>query len=223
MWQMNRDGGRAPSWLKRLERHLQWLAIPNIAILLVTLQGLGFLLLLSDPIWRVRLALLPEAVKAGEVWRLITFLSEPLSDSPIWVIFVLWFLYFVVNTIEEQWGAFKTTLYTLISILMMITFSLTFNYPVANIQHFESSLFLAAAALFPEMEVMLFMVIPVKVKWLAWFTGALVAWEFLRGGMLDRLFLIAIYSNYLIFFGPAIYERIRLWARRRKYRRGLRD
>jgi hypothetical protein len=209
--------------LRKLERRLQWIAIPNIAILFVTLQALGFLLVLSDPLWVTRLALIPGAVRMGEYWRLVTFLSLPLSTSPLFVIFVLWFLYFILNLIENEWGSFKTTLYTLVSILVTIAYSFAFDYPVFNVQHFQSSLFLAAAALFPEMEVSLFLFFPVKIKWLAWLTGAMVLWEFFQGGWMDRFFLVAIYSNYLIFFGPAVLERVRLRIRRRKFQRSFRD
>lgn len=214
---------QTPNWLRKLERRFQWIAIPNIAILYVTLQALGTLMVMSDPAWAVRLALIPQLVRAGEFWRLITFLALPLSLSPIWVIFVLWFIYFILNLIESQWGAFKTTLYVLVSIVVTIAFSFTFDYPVTSVQHFESSLFFAAAALFPDTEVSLFMVIPVKIKWLAWFTGALVLLDFVRGDWQDRLFLIAIYSNFLIFFGPAVISRFRQHLRRRRYQRSLRD
>ncbi len=201
---------------------MSWLAIPGISVLLVTLQGLGFLMVMSDPIWITRLALIPEAVLLGEPWRLITFLALPLSMSPIWVLFSLWFLYFVVNLIEQEWGAFKTTLYVLISIMVTIGFSFAFSYPVTNISKFESSLFLAAAALFPEMEIRLFFAIPVKIKWLAWFTLALVGIELVRTDWMDRFFILAIYSNYLVFFGPQLLGQIKNAVRRYEYKRRMR-
>lgn len=218
MWQ-----NRTPSWLRQLERRFQWIAIPNIAVLFVTLQALGFLMVMADPAWGLRLALIPGMVQAGEYWRLITFLSLPISMSPIWVIFVLWFIYFILNMIEAEWGAFKTTLYTLVSILVTIAFSFAFDYPVLSVQHFESSLFFAAAALFPETEVSLFMIFPVKIKWLALLTGFFVLLEFIQGNWMDRLFLVSIYSNFLIFFGPAVLGRIKQYLRKRRFQRGLRD
>lgn len=142
----------------------------------------------------------------------------PVSLSPIWVIFTLWFLYFMVNAIETQWGAFKTTLYVLTSMLVTIVFSLATGYPVTQASHFESTLFLAAAGLFPEMEIRLFFMIPVKMKWMAIVTLVFVALEALRGSWMDRLYLIAIYSNFLIFFGPAVYQSARLAIRRAKYK-----
>src|SRR5947209_4082328 len=98
-------------WLRSLERGLGWIAIPNLAIILVTLQALGFLMVLSNPFWAPRLALVPELVIGGEYWRVVTFLALPLSTSPIWVIFTLWFIYFIVDMIEREWGEFQTTLY----------------------------------------------------------------------------------------------------------------
>lgn len=214
--------GRNPRWLTFLERKMGWLAVPNLAILLVTLQGLGFLMVALDPIWVGRLALIPERVAAGEYHRLLTFLSLPFTHSPFWLIFVLWFLYFIVNTIENEWGAFKTTLYVLISWWVTIAFSFAFNYAILDIRHFESTLFLAAAALYPEMEVRLFFAIPAKIKWLAWLTLAFVALEFVRGSWLDRFFLLAIYSNCLIFFGPALLGRVHQSIRRARFRRKMR-
>jgi hypothetical protein len=93
---------QSPRWLDRLERVLGWLAIPNIAVIFVTLQALGFLMLSSDPIWLTRLALVPEMVSAGEYWRLVTFLALPVSMSLLWVIFSLWFLYFILNINGER-------------------------------------------------------------------------------------------------------------------------
>jgi membrane associated rhomboid family serine protease len=208
----------APRWLDRLERRLGWVAVPNIAVLLVTLQALGFLCALSDPIWIERLALIPQLVLAGEAWRVLTWLAIPLSFSPIWLFFVLWFLYFILNLIENEWGAFKTTLYVLVSIVVTVAYSLAFGYPVLEASNFESSLFLASAALYPEMEVRLFFAIPVKVKWLGWLTGAFIIYRFAMGDWLDRFYLLAIYSGYLLFFGPAQLERARLAIRRRKFR-----
>src|SRR5437660_254129 len=86
-----------PKWLRVLERYVGWIAVPQIAVILVTLQVIGFVFILQNPAWVAILALNPAAVMAGEYWRLITFLALPLSLSPLWLFFTLWFLYFVVN------------------------------------------------------------------------------------------------------------------------------
>ena len=211
--------GTDPKWLRTLERKMPWLSVPHIAILLITLQGFGFFLVNSDPMWMSRLALFPENVlHNGEWWRLVTFLAMPLSLSPIWMIFTAWFLYSILNSIETEWGAFKTTFYVAISIFVTIAFSLGFSYPVLSIQEFSSTLFLAAAALFPEQEIRLYMIVPVKMKYMAYLALAFFAYHLVIGSWMDRLFLIAIYSNYLLFFGPSLWFQVRDWKRRRDYR-----
>lgn len=208
-----------PKWLKFLERKLPWLGIPKLAIILITLQGFGFFLVNTDPIWAGRLALLPENVlHGGEWWRLVTFLAMPLSLSPIWMIFTAWFLYSILDWIESEWGAFKTTFYVLISVVLTVLFSLFFSYPVVSVSEFTSTLFLAAAALFPEQEIRLYMILPVKMKYMAWLALAFFVIHLFKGEWIDRFFLITLYSNYLIFFGPEILRQIRDWKRRRDYR-----
>jgi hypothetical protein len=214
---------RDPAWLRALSRHLGWLAVPNIAILLITLQVLGFFMVMSEPVWFDRLALLPDRVFAGEIWRVVTFLALPLSSGIIWMIFSLWFLYFILNTLEAEWGDFKTTLYLLVSVGVTIAFSLAFGYPVLSCSDIVSTLFLAVAALYPEMEIRLYMVVPVKMKFMGWLALAFVAYRFATGAWIDRAFLLAIYSNYLLFFGPSMVSRARDWKRRRDYRAKLRD
>lgn len=212
-----------PRWMRFLEKRLGWLAVSNLAIILVTLQALGFFFVAMDPIWIERFALVPDFIVNGEYWRLITFLALPLSTSPIWMLLVLWFLYYVVNAIESQWGAFKTTLYVLVSILLTVGFSFLFNYPVFEISYFQSTLFLAAAALFPEMEILLFFVIPVKMKWLALVTFVMVLLRFIGSDWLGRGYLLAIYGNYLLFFGAAHYYSLKQVVRRARFKSKMRD
>jgi hypothetical protein len=215
--------GRAPRWLNLLERRFRWLEVPNIGILFVTLQALGFLMVTVSPVWMTRLALIPELVFQGEVWRLITFLALPVSLNLIWAFIGFWFLYFLLNLLESEWGSFKTTFYTLVSILVTIGFSLAFDYPVTQVTHFQSTLFLAAASLYPEVELQLFFLIPVKMKWLAWFSFAFLVLEMIRGTWMDRFFLLSIYSNYLVFFGPVYLSMIKQRMRRREFKRKMRS
>jgi hypothetical protein len=214
---------QSPRWLNRLERVFGWIAIPHIAVIFVTLQALGFLMLSADPIWLTRLALVPEMVSAGEYWRLVTFLALPVNMSLIWVIFSLWFLYFILNMIESEWGAFKTTLYVLVSILVTIGFSFVFDFPITNVSDFQSTLFLAAASLFPEYEVRLYFAIPVKMKWMAWLSIAFLLYKFFNSGSIGKLYLLAIYSNYLVFFGPAMLGQVKQWVRRENFKRKMRS
>ena len=214
--------GQAPKWVDRLERHLPGLGIPNLAIYLVGAQAIGFLLALYDPMHVVQLlALIPELVLRGELWRLVSFLAVPLFPSLFWTIFGLYFLYFILNGIEEEWGEFRTTLYVLVAVILSIAFSFAFNVPIRSAKELTSTFFFAAATIAPEYQILLFFVLPVKLKWLAWLSAAFIAWELIAGAWLDRLYLLTMYANYLLFFGPYFVGRLKAFYRREKFKRDL--
>ena len=207
-----------PKWLRFLSRRLQWLAISNIAMVFVGIQAFGFLLVLTRPTTIELLPLVPDLVLQGQIWRLLTFLAVPMAMSPLWMIFALMFQYFVLNSIEAEWGEFKTSLYVVTSIVVTVIFSIIFDYPVTSIANFSSTLFLAAAALFPEHEIRIYFAIPVKMKVLGWLALAFFLFRLLTSDWMDRLFLLATYSNYLIFFGPALLQRFHEWKRRKAFK-----
>jgi hypothetical protein len=215
--------GFTPKWLDKIERHARWLAIPNLALLLVGLQVVGFFLVLIDPRWWGLLVLDPRMVLQGELWRLIGFLALPVSVSPLWMVFALYFLYFIVNGIESEWGAFRTTFYVLVCLALTVVFSFIFDFPITSVSYVGSTLFFAAAAIAPEFEILLFFILPVKLKWLAWISLAFVVLRLVAGTWLDRLYLLTIYANYLLFFGPYHWWQFKQWQRRSKFKEQYRD
>jgi len=209
--------GQTPKWIERLERLMPGLGIPNLALYLVGAQALGFLLALTQPKMLGLLYLDPALVLKGELWRLVTFMAMPLQLSPLWMLFALYFLYFIINGIEEEWGDFRTTLYVLVAVLLTIAFSLVFNWPIMSIVELQSTLFFAAATIAPEYQILLFLVIPVKMKWLAWVSVAFVIFALIFGSWLGRLYLLTMYANYLLFFGPYFMGRLKAFQRRKKF------
>lgn len=209
--------GQTPKWTERAERLMPGLGVPNLALYLVGAQALGFLATLVEPrAWELFI-LVPSLVLKGELWRLITFMAMPLSSSTLWMVFVLSFLYFVISGLEEEWGEFRTTFYVLVAVLLTIGFSFAFNIPITNIRELQSTLFLAAATIAPEYQIMLFLVIPVKMKWLALLTVAYIVFALIFGSWLGRLYLLTMYGNYLLFFGPYFMSRLHAFYRRKRF------
>jgi hypothetical protein len=208
--------------LDRLEKHIGWIAVPNIAVLIITLQCFGMGVAVFRPEWRQMLVLDPDLVMQGQYWRLLSFLSQAAPTHPLFLIIYFWFLYFILNILESHWGAFKTTLYVLISALAMITMSFVLRVQVTDIQYFTESFFFAAAALIPNYEIqLLFPPIPVKMKWLAWIFLGLVGIEFLRAPLIGKFFIIGIFSNYLLFFGRLHYRQVKELIRKNKMKNKL--
>jgi len=168
--------GQTPKWIDRLERLMPGLGIPNLALFLVGAQGLGFFIVLANRQALSLLILDPDRVLHGELWRLISFLAVPLTLNAFWMVFVLWFLYFIINGIEQEWGEFRTTLYVLVAVILTIAFSFAFNASIGGVPQLQSTLFLAAATIAPEYQIQLFLILPVKMKWLAWLTVAYIVW-----------------------------------------------
>jgi hypothetical protein len=209
--------GQTPKWIDRLERLMPGLGIPNLALYLVGAQGLGFFLVLANPQALGLLILDPYLVLHGELWRLITFLAVPLTLSPLWMVFALWFLYFIINGIEQEWGEFRTTLYVLVAVALTIAFSFVFGCRIWSIIELQSTLFLAAATIAPEYQILLFFILPVKMKWLAWLSVAYIIWSLIVSSWLGRLYLLVMYANYLLFFGPYFADRLKAFRRRKKF------
>jgi len=207
--------GDIPNWLKKLQRKIGWFSLPNLALYIIVLQIFGFLTLQLRQDAIFNLFLIPELVLQGEFWRLFTFMAVPLS-SGFWMIFVILFLYFVINTLEKEWGEFYTTFYLFISVALTIAFSFLFHMPITSFSFIESTLFLAVATMFPEYEILM-LFFPVKMKWMGFLTAAYIGYVFLTGEFLDKVYLILVFTNYFIFFGPAFIHKIKQTYRRKKF------
>ena len=74
----------------------------------------------------------------------------------------------------------------------------------ASATYLDLSLFLAFATLYPNLQFLLFFIIPVKAKWLAWLDAALLAFNFIsylaQGAWPYAMLIVVSILNYLIFF-----------------------
>src|SRR5581483_12207848 len=77
-----------------------------------------------------------------------------------------------------------------------------FNQPVIP-SYLYLTLFLAFASFYPDFQFLLFFVLPVKAKWMAWLDGAYLLWQFFQGDWTDRAVIALSAANYLLFFGGA--------------------
>ena len=120
------------------------------------------------------------ALLHGEVWRLVTFVFVPAYSSPFALLISLYFYFWIGSTLERQWGTAKFNLYyisgTLLTVLGVVLASLITGNPyltAAGTGYVNLSMFFAFAFLFPDTTVLLFFILPVKMKWLAYLDGAL--------------------------------------------------
>lgn len=219
--------GATMSLLDSLERRYGRFALPGLIRIVVALTALVYLLALLNPAFISVLTLDPVRILHGEVWRLVTYIFIPHSIGrpgsimqPLWLLVALWFLLFIGDRIEHVWGAFRLNLYFLIGMIGTTIAAFFFGAQFSNAM-LVSSLFFAFANFYPEEVIYLMFILPVKVKWLAWISAALLLFGFVTGSNSYRMALVTAFANYFLFFGPdlvrAVRQRQQVASRRQRF------
>ncbi len=194
------------AWIARLEGRFGRYAIPGLVRILVMLNALVYLLLLYNPEFRSALIFNIDLIRAGQVWRCVTFLFVPLHMHPLFLLIALYFLWIIGEGLEEAWGAFRLNLFYAVGVLATICVAFVFASGASN-YYLNTMLFLAFATLYPNFTVLLFFILPVAVKWLALVAVAFLIIDFANGGIGPRAAILAAMSSYLFFFGPFFWQR----------------
>ena len=153
-------------------------------------------------------------IKAGQIWRVISFVFLPPSTGILFAVFAFYFIWLIGMALEAQWGSFKFNVYYLLGVIGTMIVGLATGS--ATNTYLNLTLLLAFAILFPDFEVLLFFFIPVKIKWIALLDAAGLLIVFLLGDFHTRLLLLCSVINLVIFFGKDAYDRV-YYAIRRKY------
>ena len=169
-----------------------------------------------------KLQLTREGLLHLELWRLVTFVFSPtLTLNPLLFALEVYFLYWVGSSLERAWGAFTFDVYFLLG--MAGAWAACLLTGGGSFSSLYYSLFFAFAWLFPDVQILLFFILPVKVKWLGWISGALYLLNL--GSLLltfrfaQALSLVVGLANFFIFFGPDIFRRLKSGAETRRRRR----
>lgn len=185
--------------LARLERTLLGkLAIPNLTTFIVGGMAMVFVLGMLRPAFLGFLELDPRLVTT-QPWRLVTYFFLPPATGLIWTLFALYFTWLIGNNLESEWGAFKLNAYYLVGAIGTTVAALVTKEPQTNVW-LNLTLYFAFATLFPNYEILLFFVLPVRIKWLALVGGVLVVHSFFTGGLGAKAAIGAAFANYLLFF-----------------------
>ena len=202
-------------------RHPYW-GIPNLMrYVVIGTAAMYILFLLTGQNWNLILltGLSPYAILHGQVWRLVTFIFLPMDYNPFFLVISLYFYYWMGNLLENYWGTPKFTIYYLSGIVLSIlgAFIAYFlgNFPfITGLHYVNMAMFLAYAALAPDAQVLLFFIIPVKIKWLAWLDLAYFAYEVISsigyGDWGSALMPVVALLNFVVFFWPYFSKKARV-------------
>ena len=205
------------NWLDKLERKLGRYAIPNLTVYLYLLAGyvVGFAIMNFMPSLLNWITLEPGLILRGQLWRIISWVLIPPSSSLISLIFLVLLYYSLGSALERTWGTFRYNVYIFSGILFTVAaafllygalyliygveFSLS-SVGMISTNYITMSIFLAFAAIYPDMEVLLYFILPIKMKWMALVYAAMAVYYFIQGGLATRVAIAASLLNFVIFF-----------------------
>ena len=197
------------NWLDKMERRFGRYAIRNLTMYLLAGYAIGYLLSFTMPQLLTYFTLEPALILKGQVWRLLSWVIIPPNDNIIFVIFMMPLYYSLGNTLESYWGAFRYNVYIFSGILFTVIGAFIVNGLIGGITGFGSlystyyinmSIFLACASIMPDYQLLLYGIIPIKMKWLAVLDVVLLAVDAVQGGLIIRIVIIASLLNFIIFF-----------------------
>lgn len=183
-----------------------YIVISNVAVFLLdsfSNAGLSSLLFFSL-----------SAVAKGQLWRLFTFALIPDASGAFSLLISCYFYHWIGSTLERQWGTAKFTCYYLGGMFFTLlgtalaSLAIGASIPVYGAGYVNFAMFLAFAALWPDAQVLLFFIIPIKIKYLAYFDLAFFSWSIVRfilaGAWFFAVIPVMALLNFVIFFWPEI-------------------
>lgn len=202
------------NFLNKLERKYGRYAIQNLPMIMVVLYVAGYVIDLFFPSALSHFQLEPYDILHGQIWRLVTWVIIPPSSLDIFTIIMLYFYFSLGRTLEQTWGAFRFNLYIFSGmfftaagafILYGALYAMTGSqvYGIGNFfstYYINMSIFLAFALTYPDLQVMLYFLIPIRIKWMGLLYGILILADLVRGNWASRVAIIASLFNFIIFY-----------------------
>ncbi|MGI6012544.1 MAG: hypothetical protein ACOX8H_13820 [Ruminococcus sp.] len=201
--------------INKMERKFGKYAISNLTMYIIITYVVGYLLAYLAPNVLSYLYLEPVFILRGQVWRIVSWLLIPPGSLDIFTIIMLFFYYSIGTTLERTWGAFRYNLYIFGGIVLSIigAFLLYFILRLTgssgilileggafSTYFISMSIFLGFAAEYPNMQVLLYFIIPLKIKWLALVDIVYLVWQMAESGWVTRAAIICSLMNFIIFF-----------------------
>lgn len=157
----------------------------------------------------------------GQVWRVVSFLFEPQTLSPLFMLINLYFYYIIGTSLEKYWGSVKFTRYFFSGAALLIAGGFIVGY--VDAYYLYLSLFISYAILAPNEQFLFFGIIPIKAKYLAALDGVFMTYSFIFGFPSERVSIGASVILILLFFGKNIISRIKAKKRFNDFKKNFDD
>lgn len=152
-------------------------AVENLSLYVTVIFAIGYLLIVTGFGTNIMqyLAFYPKQVLHGQIWRILTaiFVPPTFTSNLLLGALSIFIYYNFASVVERSMGEFEYNLYFFGSILIgelgtLIYYLITGENIFFYTTYSTFSVFMAFAILYSEARVLLFFIIPIKVKYVAW-------------------------------------------------------
>ena len=208
-WQSKRSRYIADRVLDPMEKRLGRFAVKRLILIIVVGMALvcglrlaGYLgikkaVVINDALYFDR-----ERIILGQVWRLVTFVFIPDNIHVLFVALELYLYNMFGTALERERGSFRFDVYYLTGVICCIIAGFITGYTTNT--YLNLTLFLAYALFYPNKQMLLFFILPIKVKWLALIDVLFLLVAFVLGGINIKVVIFFSVLNLLLFFGQDI-------------------
>lgn len=194
--------------------------IANLTLFLVIGYAIGYILQLVSPNLLAYLTLDANAILKGQVWRLVTWLVVPPFSFDFLTLLMLYFYYRIGTLLENVWGTAKYNRYILGGIVLtiisnflllaylkygmgltgeLLDYYCAMGSTVFSTSYVNLAIFMGYAATFPNMMMLVFFVLPVKMKVWGIIELLVLVYMFITGNIFSKFVIGAALINIGIF------------------------
>lgn len=206
------------SILDRFEKKYGRFSFPYLLQVLIFGQILVFAALSAGVVYPQQLIMNSRAVMSGEFWRIFTFLVVPLDLDVIWFAIGAYITYLIGGSLERQWGEFRFSLYVGLGWLATVAVAWLVPFELITNRFIMGSLTLAFARLFPDVEFLIFFILPVKVKYIGYVMWGFYGLALLTQPLGVKVQVLAGILPFFVFFGQELLFLLKDKKRIRSYR-----
>jgi hypothetical protein len=206
--------------LLKLERKFGKYAIKNLMLYMMIVYALGLIVYYINPqVYYAYLMLDIDMVLKGQVWRIFTFLIQPMDSSLLLSILLMYVYYSIGTSLEYVWGTFRFNLFyfmgifaNVLAVVLIYIFTRLYlgagiSFPV-SLGYLNMSMLLAFAATFPQAQFNLMFLIPIKAKWLMIGYFVILGYNIIDGfvkggfafGICTTIVIVVSLANFFVYF-----------------------
>lgn len=202
------------NWFYRMKFKYQRFAIPNLAVYVSVCFAVGYMLLstsVGSSLYLNWLAFTPREVLHGQIWRILTAILFPPATGGIFnAVLGILIYYSFATSVEKMMGEFEYNVYFFGSILIgelgaVIYYLITGTNAPFLPMYTHFAVFMALAIMYADATVLLFFLVPVKIKYIALVEVLMYLYQFVTGGgiygpLYTRISIIAAFIPVIIFY-----------------------